>query len=35
MPDDRMLLKGNALLRFAPFSTFNSILSNADDIRLQ
>jgi hypothetical protein len=35
MPDERMLLKGTALLRFAPFPTIKSILSNAAELRLQ
>jgi hypothetical protein len=35
MPDDRMLWKGTALMRFAHFPTINSILSNASDLRLQ
>jgi hypothetical protein len=29
VPDDRMLWKGTALMRFAPFPTMNSDLSNA------
>jgi hypothetical protein len=32
--DDRMLWKGNDLMRFAPFPTMNSVLSNAADLRL-
>jgi hypothetical protein len=35
VPDDRMLWKGNALMRFAPFPTINSILSNGAEFRLQ
>jgi hypothetical protein len=33
--DDRMLGKRNALMRFAPFPTINSVLSNAAELRLQ
>jgi hypothetical protein len=35
VPDDRMLWNGNALIRFAPFPTINSVLSNAAELRLQ
>jgi hypothetical protein len=35
VPDNRMLWKGSALMRFAPISTINSILSNAAELRLQ
>jgi hypothetical protein len=35
VPDNRMLWKGNALMRFAPFPIINSILSNAAELRLQ
>jgi hypothetical protein len=34
MPGDQMLWKGTALMRFAPFSTINSLLSNAAELRL-
>jgi hypothetical protein len=30
-----MLWKGTALIRFAPFPTINSVLSNAAELRLQ
>jgi hypothetical protein len=33
--DDRKLGKGNALMRFAPFTTINSVISNPADLRLQ
>jgi hypothetical protein len=33
--DNRMLWKGNALMRFAHFSSTNSIRSNAAELRLQ
>jgi hypothetical protein len=33
MPDDRMLWKGNTLTRFAPFTTINSVRSNAGEHR--
>jgi hypothetical protein len=33
--DDRMLWKETALMRFAHFPTINSVLSNADELRLQ
>jgi hypothetical protein len=33
VPDDRILLKWNALMRFAPFPTINPVLSNAGDLR--
>jgi hypothetical protein len=33
--DERMLSKGNALMRFAPFPTINSVLSNAAELRRQ
>jgi hypothetical protein len=32
--DDRVLCKGKALMRFAPFPNINSVLSNAADFRL-
>jgi hypothetical protein len=35
VPDDRMLWKGKALMRFAPFPTINSVLTNAAEVRLQ
>jgi hypothetical protein len=35
LPDDRMLWKGTSLMRFAPFPTINSVLSNAGELRLQ
>jgi hypothetical protein len=35
LPDVRMLCKWKALMRFAPFSTINSILSNGAELRLQ
>jgi hypothetical protein len=35
VPDDRMLWKWNALMRFAPFPTINSVLSNAGEFRRQ
>jgi hypothetical protein len=35
VPDDRMLLKGTALMRFAPFPTMNLFLSNAGEVRRQ
>jgi hypothetical protein len=35
LTDDRMLGKGKVLMRFAPFPTINSIISNAAEIRLQ
>jgi hypothetical protein len=35
VPDDRMLWKGNALMRFANFRTINCVLSNAAGLRLQ
>jgi hypothetical protein len=35
VPDYRMLWKGNALIRFAHFTTINSVLSNAAELRLQ
>jgi hypothetical protein len=34
-PDDRMLWKGNALMRFVHFPTINSIISNSVELRLQ
>jgi hypothetical protein len=34
-PDDRMLWKGTALMRFALFTTINSVLSNAAELRLK
>jgi hypothetical protein len=34
VPDDRIFWKGNALMRFAHFPTFNSVLSNAAELRL-
>jgi hypothetical protein len=33
VPDDRMLWKGTALMRFAPFLNINSVLSNAAELR--
>jgi hypothetical protein len=33
--EDRWLCMGNALMRFAPIPTINSVLSNAADLRLQ
>jgi hypothetical protein len=33
-PDDPMLWKGKALMRFAPFPTINSVLSNGFQLRL-
>jgi hypothetical protein len=35
MPDYRMLWKGNTIMRFAHFTTINSVLSNAPELRLQ
>jgi hypothetical protein len=35
VPNDRMLWRGTALMRFAPFPTINSVLSNAAEHRLQ
>jgi hypothetical protein len=35
LPDDRMLWKGAALMRFANFPIINSVLSNASDLILQ
>jgi hypothetical protein len=35
VPDDRSLWKGTALMRFAPFPTINSVLSNAAELRRQ
>jgi hypothetical protein len=35
VPDDLILWMGTALMRFAPFPTINSVLSNAAEIRLQ
>jgi hypothetical protein len=35
MPDDRMFWKGTTLKRFALFPTFNSVLSNAPELRLK
>jgi hypothetical protein len=34
VPDDRMLWKYTALMRFAPFPTIDSVLSNAAELRL-
>jgi hypothetical protein len=34
-PNDRMLWKGTALMRFVHFPSINSVLSNADELRLQ
>jgi hypothetical protein len=35
MPHNRMLMKGNALMRFAHFPSINSVLSNAAVLRRQ
>jgi hypothetical protein len=35
VPDDRMLWKWTAVMRFAHFPTINSVLSNAAELRLQ
>jgi hypothetical protein len=35
VPEDRMLWKMTALLRFADFPTTNSFVSNAAELRLQ
>jgi hypothetical protein len=35
VPDDRMLWKWTAMLRFAPFPTNNSVLSNVGELRRQ
>jgi hypothetical protein len=35
LPDDRMLWKATATIRFAPFPTINSVLSNAAELRRQ
>jgi hypothetical protein len=35
MPDDRIFWKGTTLMRFALFPTFNSVLHNAAELRLQ
>jgi hypothetical protein len=35
VPDDRMLWKGNAQIRFANFTKFKSVLSNAAELNLQ
>jgi hypothetical protein len=35
MPDDRMFWMETALMRFEFFPTFNSVLSNAAELRLQ
>jgi hypothetical protein len=35
VPDDRMLWKWTALMLFASFPTFNSVLSNAGEFRRQ
>jgi hypothetical protein len=34
VPDDRMLWKGTALLRFATYLTINLVSSNAAELRL-
>jgi hypothetical protein len=35
LPDDRMLWKWTALMRFEPFPTLSSVSSNAAELRLQ
>jgi hypothetical protein len=35
VPDDRMLWKGTGLMRLPPFTTINSVLSNAAELRRQ
>jgi hypothetical protein len=35
LPNDRMLWKGTALMRFASFPTINSVLSNSAELRRQ